>query len=369
MAKVEKQLKGYLAPSAPLNFRLCDGTEKGLRLVVGFTTKWFHHRVGVDFGEKYHKDPYFRFKEIQKMRAYLLKTFPSVPCFSEMSEVDECATISGVYGVCPVAMAYGMKPTYQAHDWPAMHSREQLELEEILELEPIKVANTAVGEDLLRQIEIIGKEWGKCDGYLNYQGPLGNAFKLMGEATLLNMLVEPEDMDRVFAHVTDTTIDMIRTVEEAQRATGFPSVDEGLFACVSDCITNMISPELYEEQLLVYDRKFADTMKYTGVHTCNWVVDRIAPKLAMIDRVGYVDFSVHSDLEVVGACFPEARKLAFFSPEDFVGVDDDKLTAVLTDVADRFGDCDICLADLDLNTPDEEIIRFSALVDKVNERR
>lgn len=363
-----KQLKGYIAPSAPLNFRLCDGTETGLRLVAGFTTNWFYKRVGVCFGEQYHKDPYFRFREIEKMRRYLEETFPTVPCFREIDPVQECATISGVYGVCGVAMAYGMKATYQDHDWPAVHPREQFELDYLVDLPSIHVADTPVGADLLRQIEIIGKEWGKCDGYFNYQGVLGNAFKLMGEAALLNMLMEPEAMEAVFAHAADTTLDMIRTVQTAQRATGFPTAQEGLFSCVSNCLANMISPALYEEMILHNDRRVAGAMTHTGVHTCNWVVDKIGPSLSKIDNLGYVDFSMHSDLDLVQHCFPDARKLVFFSPTDFIGHSDDALEATLVNIYSHFGSCDICLADLDLNTPDAELIRFSAVIDRINEK-
>lgn len=364
-----KKMRGYVAPSAPLNFELCDGTEEGLRLVTGFTVNWFYKRVGVCFNKQYHTDPYFRFKEIEKMHNYLIETFPTVHYFQEHDLMEECAAITGVYATCPVAMAYGMEPVYQDYDWPAVHPKDRFRVEKLAELKHIDVASTPVGENLLRQIEIIGREWGKCSGYLNYQGVLGTAFKLAGDELLVDMLDEPEKTDLVFRHVADTMLDMIKVVQNAQRATGFPTADTGLYTCISKCTANLISPDLYEKAILPYDQHIADALTYTGVHTCNWVVDKLIGKLAKINRLGYIDFSIQSNLDLVQQLLPQARKLAFYSPSDLMKYTDEELHEQLYTFKSKFGSCDICLCDMDVNTPDEQLVRFANMVDKVSLER
>lgn len=363
----KRQIKAYLPPSAPLNWELCDGTEHGLRVLVGFTTNWFHERAGVSFGERYHTDPYFRFTQLEKMQRYLTGAFPQIPCFQEHDLRQECATITGLYSTCPIAMIYGMHPIYRDNDWPAIHPRERFTLEELKDLEPISVADTPVMQDILRQIDILHREWGNADGCLNYQGVLNSTFKLLGDQVFLDMVSEPEQTMALFDHVARTTLEAVRVVETAQRASGFPDADTGLYTCISNCVVNMISPQFYEDLLLPYDKYVSDGLAHTGIHTCNWTVDKIVRSLTKIDRVSYVDFGFLSDFDLVATLLPDARKSVFYTPRDLVVKNDEALRQDLCRIKDAFHDCDICLADIDLNTPDDRIVKFVELAQEISE--
>lgn len=301
------------------------------------------------------------------MRTYLCETFPSIPYFREHGPVEESASISGVYATCLVAMVYGMRLVYQDNDWPSIHPKDHFSLEDLIGLKPIDIAGTPVGENLLWQIEVIGREWGSCSGYLNYQGVLQNAFKLLGEELFLDMLTEPEETDALLSHVADTMVKLIRMVEDAQRITGFSPVGGGLSTCISNCLANLISPELYDEAVLKHDRYVAGKLTATGVHTCNWVVDKILPALAKIENLGYVDFGIKSGLEDVERLLPEARKLAFYTPSELLTITDEQLYRQLHRLREVFGGCDVCFCDVDVNTPDEQVVRFASMVRRVSE--
>jgi len=364
-----KRIKGYLAPSAPLNWELCDGTEEGVRPLVSFTTNWFYERAGAKFGERYHTDPYYRFAQIDKMQRYLAKTFPMIQSLFEHDPVQECATIMAIYASCPVSMIYGMKPVYQENDWPAIHPKDHFELEDLCDLAPFDLESNPFVENVLKQIETVEKEWGKCDGYLNYQGVLNTCYKLLGNDVMLYMITDPEKLQRVFNHVAQTTRDFIHLTQKAQRKTGFPDGEDAIFTCISNCVVNMISPDVYEEMLLPCDKLIAGSLDHTGVHTCNWVVDKVIDRLAKLDNLGYVDFSFHSDFEKVQSLLPNARKLVFYSPLELIHKTDDELRSDVRRVKDAFGCCDLCVADIDLNTPDEDVIRFVKITEEVSQER
>ena len=72
------QLRNHI-PIAPARREPADGTESDLRVSLGFEPAWFHQRCGVDFSEPWHKDPYYRYETLKKMKVELVRAFPTVP--------------------------------------------------------------------------------------------------------------------------------------------------------------------------------------------------------------------------------------------------------------------------------------------------
>ena len=93
-------------------------------------------------------------------------------------------------------------------------------------------------EDLMRQMDLIEREWGLVWGYPNWQGVLNTAFNLRGADLFVDMIDRPAAVDRLLGVVAETMIRLARLVEERQRRSGFP-ID---LLSVSNCVMNMISP-------------------------------------------------------------------------------------------------------------------------------
>jgi len=72
------QLRNHIPISAPARREPADGTESAMRVSLGFEPAWFHERCGVDFTERWHKDPLYRYESIKAMKAELVKAFPTV---------------------------------------------------------------------------------------------------------------------------------------------------------------------------------------------------------------------------------------------------------------------------------------------------
>ena len=56
--------------------------------------------------------------------------------------------------------------------------------------------------DIMRQADIIEREWGPVEGELNYQGVLNTAFRLRGESIFTDMVAAPDRARRVLEVVT-----------------------------------------------------------------------------------------------------------------------------------------------------------------------
>jgi len=78
--KQDYQLRNHIPLSGPATREPCDGTESRLRVSVGFTLLWYRDRLGVDFGEKWHNNPEYRYTSLVKMKEYLHLHFHDIWC-------------------------------------------------------------------------------------------------------------------------------------------------------------------------------------------------------------------------------------------------------------------------------------------------
>lgn len=359
------KLRGYIPLAAPLNWEPSTGNEPPLRTMMSFTTNWFSKRIGIDFSEAYHVDPVFRFDSILKMKNYIKDTFPRIPYFREHDAdgyEQECATISGVFGVCLVAIVYGMEIVYSKNDWPSINPASHLSIEEIKNLKPLDLENNPVVEQLFRQMDIINENWGKIDGYMNYQGVLNNAFKIRGTEILMDMVDDPGMCRHLFAHITDTMKNLILMVQRRQRASGF-FIDS---MSTSNCVVNMISPESYNEFILPHDIELSETFKDFGIHSCNWVIDPYIDLFNKVRNLSYIDFGFSSDLVKVKKIFGDATREVFYNPAYLVSKTDEQVRNDVKKIFSELAPCELCLPDIDVYLPDEKLIDFVEMAQRIS---
>ena len=358
------KLRGYIPLAAPLNWEPVTGEESSLRTLLSFTTNWFTRRIGIDFSKSYHTDPIYRFESILKMKNYIKETFPRIAYFREHDKdgyEQECATLSGVFGVCLVAMVYGLEVVYSKNDWPSINPNSHLSIEDIRKLKTFDLSNNPVVEQLFCQMDTINKKWGKIDGYLNYQGILNNAFKIRGTEILMDMIDDPEMCDHLFAHITDTMENLIHMVQSRQRESGF-NIDS---MCTSNCVVNMISPETYEKFILPCDIKLSKAFKNFGIHSCNWIIDPYTNLFNKIENLDYIDFGFSSDLIKTKKGFPNSTREVFYNPAYLVSKTEEQVRKDIEKIYSELAPCELCLPDIDDFVPDEKIIRFVEMAKEI----
>ena len=360
MSNRNLQLRGYIPPTAPLNWEPVTGDEPPLRVGFSFTINWFHKRIGIDYSERYHSDPEYRYECLKKMKAHIAESFPDSAYYKEHGE-NECATLSGVHGVCLVAMLYGLRPTYYANNWPGISPEEHLGVDQIKALKPFDLNNAPVVRQLFEQMDTIYKNWGLIDGYLNYQGVLNNAFKIRGTDIFSDMIEDSGLVHFLFEHITDTMINLIHMIQRRQRESGFQTNS----FCTSNCVVNMISQRTYKEFVLPYDLRLSKAFERFGVHTCNWVVDPYIDALREIDNVGYIDFGSKSDLGRIRRLFPSSRRHVFYSAANLANKSPDEQEADIRNIYEVLGDCDLSIPDIEVTVPDESINNFLSMTERV----
>ena len=350
---MRKNLISYIAPSAPATRRPAAGDEWFLRPEIGFTPNWYHQILGIDFGEKWHTDPRYRYKTILEMREELRRRFPG----TRIGRTDEPDfppdLLTGVYGACSIAAIYGIPIIYSKNNWP-VSAHKFLNDREADSLVSPGLDENPHFQELMSQADQIQAIAGKIEGFINWQGVLNNAHRLRGQELFTDMMINPERALRIFDCVSNTMIEAAERLQKRQMDTG---VEVG-FITLSNCLVNMVSPEEYAAMLLPFDQRIAAVFRIAGVHNCAWNANPYLESYRRIREIGYLDMGIESDLAKAKSLFPDTRRAIMYTPMDLANKSMKQLKSDAVQIAMDYGPCDIVVADIEAGTPDEKIGAF-----------
>jgi hypothetical protein len=193
--------------------------------------------------------------------------------------------------------------------------------------------------------------WGAVRGYLNWQGVLNIAFHLRGQQVFLDMAGDEGLAGHLFAVVAEVLVRIVSRVQARQRESGF-EVNQ---FCVSNCTVSMVSPRMYAKYLLPHDRRIAQSFERFGVHTCNWDVTPYLKVLGELPDMGYLDMGFLSNLAAARKAFPETRLAVLYNPRNLVEYGREELERDMRRVRRELAPCDVVLADLPMDAPDERV--------------
>ncbi len=356
-------LISYIAPAAPATRRPGEGNEPFLRPEIGFTPKWYHHHLQIDFDEKWHTDPVFRRETILRMRKELRRRFPD----TKIGRIDQSEKpldlLTGTYGASSIAAIYGVPIIYARDNWPNC-AHQYLSEDEIKQLSPPDLDSNRHFQALMNQVEKIAELEGPVEGFINWQGVLNNAQRLRGQDLFMDMMMNPGMVHHLFECVTTTMIDAAKRLHERQRVSGV----EVSFFTMSNCLVNMVSAEHYAELLLPYDLKISGAFETVGVHNCAWNANPYLEDYAKIPNIRYIDMGQNSDLERAKELFPQGRRAIMYTPMDVANKSLDEVRLDLEKIAREYGPCDIVAADIEVDTPDQRVVDFINLCEEISLR-
>ena len=348
------QLRSFIPIAAPARREAADSTEPPLRLVLGFEPGWFAQRCGGDFSPRWHHDPVYRCESLTRMRDELNCAFPWNTQWRRPIEQD-IHTIAGCYGVGVIPSVFGLPLTYYPDRWPHVEAGHELSMEAIEHLDVERLLAGPFVEQLLAQLDHAVALWGTVYGDLNWQGVLNAAFHLRGQQIFVDMVDRPDLAEHLFDTIREVIIRLAHVVQSRQRQSGF-DID---YMCVSNCTMSMISPAMYTRLLKAHDERISAAFTRFGVHTCNWDATPYLSAVSRLPDLGYVDMGIDTDFEKARTLCPAARRAVVYTPgriRDAVQLDQD-----LRRMSRLLAPCDLVVADIPWDTPDETIHRLAKI--------
>lgn len=358
---INKQLISYIAPGAPATRRPASGNLPFLRPEIGFTPKWYHTALGIDFGEKWHTDPEYRLLTRIQMAGELDRRFPGTTV--GRMEDNTIDILTGTYGTCAIAAMYGIPIRYDREQWPTSE-HHYLSDEETDSLAPPDLDRNPLFQSLMKQVDWIGEREGKVAGFMNWQGVLNNAQRLRGQEIFTDLVMFPERVRHLLDCVCTTMIEAAKRLQLKKQA----YEDSLSFFTVSNCLVNLVDAGRYEEFLLPFDQRIADSFDRIGIHNCAWNATPFLEHYAQIPRVAYLDMGIDSDMEKARSFFPNTRRAIMYTPMDLANKPMNEIRADLERIAEKFGPCDMVAADIESGTPDSRVQAFMDLCGRVSEK-
>lgn len=359
--KVQNQLISYIALGAPATRRPATGELQYLRPEIGFTPNWYHKNLNIDFGEKWHTDPAYRKQALAQMLDEIDRRFPSNKIGRISENPNDLDLLTGLHGACSIAAIYGVPFRYEKDQWPTSE-HFTLSDEELQKIKTPDISSNSFFNTILDQIDWIAENEGKVHGFMNWQGVLNNAQRLRGQDLFMDMLINPEGTKVLLNSVCETMIEAAKTVQTKQKQSG---VDYTFFT-VSNCLVNMLSPGLYQEFILPFDKKIADSFETIGIHNCAWNANPYLEDYASVPKVGYIDMGIESDMEKARTLFPETRRSLMYTPMDLANKTFNEIRKDLDLIAQNYGPCDIVAADIEHGTPDHKVSDFIQLCEEIS---
>ena len=357
------QLISYIAPAAPATRQPATGDEPFLRPEIGFTPNWYRSALGIDFGRRWHTDPAYRHQTLLAMRGELKRRFPGTKIGGIDCPDKPLDLLTGTYGCISAAAIYGIPIVYAQDNWPnCEHS--YLSDEQVDGLEPPDLNTNPFFQKLMAQADWIAAHQGRVEGFINWQGVLNNAYRLRGEKLFYDMTDSPQRCRHLFDCICRTMTEAAKLLHQRQLQSG---VEIGFFT-VSNCLVNMVSPELYRDILLPFDRRIAEAFGCIGIHNCAWNADPYIDDYATVPHLGYIDMGLDSDLARAKEAITHARRALMYPPTDLADKSLDTIRADLERVARDYGPCDVVVADIEAGTPDERVLAFLELCGRINRR-
>ncbi len=271
--------------------------------------------------------------------------------------------LTGVFGSTFIAALFGIPVLYSSGDWPNT-AKEYRSDEQVDAITKPEINNTEIFQNLMAQLDRIEEQEGEIRGYVNWQGVLNNAYRLRGDRLFLDLRRNPQRARNLFRIVFETMVDVISRVRSRQASSG---VDIP-FVTVSNCLVNMISPDHYQEFLYHYDQQFAERFGCIAVHNCAWNADPYLDQYSRLPNVGYIDMGMETTLSRAKQLFPHARRALMYTPMDLSGNSLPEIQSDFETIAHELGPCDLVIADIDTDTPDERIHEALELCGEINER-
>lgn len=236
------------------------------------------------------------------------------------------------------------------------HRNHPLSEEQLLNLKPVDLAHSRVGERLVADRAARIARYGRVTQMIDLDSPTNNAFSLRGTNFYGDLLADPPFARHYLQVITETMIAAYRFI-----GTLFGPLDS---VSLGNCSVSMMSPELYVEVVRPYDVCFVEQaaasqgmLPKCNLHHCNVPAESFAEAYAAIPGLRSLQSSVRSDIRAICATLPDVNFSGMISPAELISRPHAELLTEIDQALDA-GVHDLALWDVDPQITPEKLGDF-----------
>lgn len=285
---------------------------------ITFHPSWWHKYAGIDFTREFFEDPEYRIKCDVKMRRVLYEHF------GKYGIGEENPKERPILGSDLLAAGYfhsalaGCEIVYSKDNSPQVKCMD-LSDEDLEDFEIGNYKEHELYKNMLYQAEYMKKKFGYCIPAINLMGIQNIALDIMGQNLFIAYYTEPDAIDKLLSEITDMSIEIGKYFKglSGNVSTGVTAiVGKTVPDCylTSNCSVEMISNDLYEEFLLKYDNKLAESFKSFGIHHCGQTMEHLNSGYSKVKNLSFAEVGAGSDFKAVKETLKDTVLNARFSP-------------------------------------------------------
>ena len=334
---------------------------------ITFHPSWWHQNAGIDFSQPFFDDPEYRMECDVKMRRTLYDHF------GDFGIGEKDPQKRPLLGTDLLAAGYlhsqlmGCDIVYQPDNSPQVVCRK-LDEEAILDVKAPDLDQSPVWQATQKQIDYLLEKYGRVETYVNLMGVQNIAMDLMGQELFMAYYEDEDAVRGLLDEITKLSIDVgkrFRALSDDISGGVTAIVRQTVPGCylTSNCSVEMVSQAQYEEFLLAYDQKLAETFDNYGIHHCGQSMEHVVEAYAKVPNLTFAEVGAGSDIAAVRRALPETHLNARVSPARLQTMSAEETTAEVRRLYEEGKDAageklSISCVGIDKNVPDENIRAF-----------
>ncbi len=319
-----------------------------------FSEAWFHQRYGLDFGERYFRDPLFRTEQDREALRLVHERFGRLRIGKVDPRPQPHLEICG-HRLLPALL--GCEVCYQPDQPPAVRHLAVSSAAELTRISKPDLAGHPWAQAFRRQAKILMDRYGQVDATINHGGPINVAANALGTEAFL-FLAERAKEFRAFLHlIADLCLDTYDYLTLPFNP--HLPIERELF--LGNCPVMMLDPDTYRTEVLPADNHLRSHVKSFGLHHCG-SMDRYLQQYQSLGECEYIEVGWGSTISRVRQAFPHTTldlminipAVQAMSPERLRGT----LREMISQGAPQGLIRDVYLADIGPDVPDATVENF-----------
>jgi uroporphyrinogen-III decarboxylase len=319
-----------------------------------FSEAWLHQRYGLEFGEKYFRDPIFRTEQDRKAVQLIYERFGALGLGRRDPGARPHLEICG-HRFLPALL--GCEVVYQVDQPPAVKHIPVTSVEDVAAIRQPDLTANRWAEEFRRQAQLLCERYGRVDATINHGGPLNVAANTLGTEAFL-FLAEPSPAFREFLHrIAQLCLD---TYDKLTLPFS-PEPGPGRELFIGNCPVVMIDSRTYRDEVLPADQYLRSQVARFGLHHCG-PMDRYLDQYKALGPCDYLEVGWGSNVAKVRQAFPTTVLDLMVNIPAVQTMTSDHLKEVVKEMVARAAPRelvrDVFLADIGPEVPDSTVANF-----------
>ncbi|MFI5387767.1 MAG: uroporphyrinogen decarboxylase family protein [Fimbriimonadales bacterium] len=289
-----------------------------------FSEAWFNKRFGLEFGERYHRDPIHRTEQDRGAMRLVYERFGHLG-IGEMDPAPKPHLEICGHRFLPAML--GCEILFQDDQAPASVHMSLDSPQDLSRFVMPDLCQNKWAVDFRRQARQLLERYGEVDATINHGGPINVASNVFGTEAFLLMVDEPVLFRKFLRLIADLCI---LTYDELTLPLN-PRLGAGREMFIGNCPVMMLDPATYVEEILPADLSIRRRVERFGLHHCG-SMDRYLAAYRRLEPLEFLEVGWGSTIALVREAFLDTLLDLMVSVKDISAMPPDALQEAMADM-------------------------------------